>query len=99
MNVVRDITKPGRPEDTLRHSWEHYGPLVELSPDTVIQQASGRSPYANAVGAKLRSPSGTAPRQTFSELCTSLPLGDGVLLTHVWQERKGAGSCEEKQLR
>ena len=82
MNIVRDVQG--------RHG--------ARSPNIVIEHSSGRSPYAIAAGARLHSPSGGSPRQTRSELCTSLAWGDGALLTCVWRERKERVTGEEKQL-
>jgi hypothetical protein len=98
MDIVRDVTKPGPPEDTLRDGEEHYDRLVKLSKDDVIKHASGEFPSANVADANLRSPWGEAPRQTSSELCTSLPPEVGEVRAHVWQERKETSTCRETQL-
>jgi hypothetical protein len=82
MNIVRDVQG--------RHG--------ARSPNTVIEHASGRAPCANTAGARLHSPSGGSPRQTRSELSTSLAWGDGVLLARAWHERKEIVTCGEKQL-
>jgi len=98
MDIVRDVTKLGPPEDTLRDGEEHYDRLVKLSTDAVIKHASGGFPSANEASAKLRSPCGGAPRQTSSELCTYLPSGVDRVRAHVRREWKKSGTCGEVQL-
>jgi len=61
MNIIGDTTEHGRPEDTLRQSEEPYGRLLEPALDTVIEHASGRSPYANAARALYHNPSRESP--------------------------------------
>jgi hypothetical protein len=53
LNVLRDVTELGRPGGTLRAE-KALQQLVELSPETGIEHASGLYLYANVDGRKLR---------------------------------------------